>query len=50
MPDPAVDVHGHLPFRDGDDLAEGVEGGDGAVELAAAVVGDDETIEAVLDG
>ncbi len=50
MADAAVDVDGDLALGDSDDLGEGVEGREGAVELAAAVVGDDDAGDAVLEG
>lgn len=50
VPDPAVHVHGDPPLGRGHDLGQGVEGGQGAVELPAAVVGDDDAVDAVLEG
>ena len=49
-PDPAIDRDLNPSSRDGCADAQGVEGGGGVIELAAAVVGDDDTVDGVFDG
>ena len=48
-PDAAVDRDLDAALGDGRAGAERVEGGGGVVELAAAVVGDDDAVDRVLD-
>lgn len=50
VPDAPVDVDGDLAVDGGDHLGQGVESGQGAVELAASVVGHDDPVDAVVDG
>lgn len=48
--DTAVDMNGDFAVDGGHDFRKGVKRGQGAVELAAAVVRDDDAVDAVVDG
>ena len=48
--DPRVEEDRHPAVDGGGDAGERVEGGDGAVDLAAAVVGDHDPVDALVDG
>lgn len=50
MPYPAIDMHRDLPAHGVDDLGQGVQRCQGTVKLASAVIGDDNAVNAVVDG
>lgn len=50
MSNPAVDVYRDPAVDCGGDFGEGVQRGEGAVELPPAVIGDDEAAAAVVEG